>query len=279
METVKLSFDLSQIKELQDAINKFGAANKETFPAISESFHRSAQYAQNIWNNYLLGGELEGIEPLDKPLNPKNINLHVVDKGDFESAVVSNSNKLDEIQHGSQPVFYDMKQTHPYGRKSRVSKDGIPYLIIPFRWGTPNGKGTDRAHSFFSGTIPLKEYNVNVRGMDISSRTGKIRFEKNARGENIARSRYNWKDRLEGWDDRSAGMVRMEDYGMNKAGEIVKRSTYFTFRIISAKSPANKWLYWKDGKNAVDMLGALEKTTRPGIEKIIDAGIKADLGI
>lgn len=274
METVKLSFDLSQIKELQDAINKFGAANKETFPAISESFHRSAQYAQNIWNNYLLGGELEGIEPLDKPLNPKNINLHVVDKGDFESAVVSNSNKLDEIQHGSQPVFYDMKQTHPYGRKSRVSKDGIPYLIIPFRWGTPNGKGTKRR---WNNVIPQKEYNTFIKDLLLSTvkkrDPNNPRFEKNAKGELIERARYTWKSRLsenEAWDDRSVGMVRMKD---------VRQSTYFTFRIISAKSPANKWLYWKDGKNAVDMLGALEKTTRPGIEKIIDAGIKADLGI
>lgn len=270
MDIINLNFDLSQLKEIQDAIKKFGAANKDTFPATSASFHNAAEYAQNIWNEYLTGGNLEGIEPLEKPINPKNANLHIVDNGDFESSVVTNSKQVEEIQQGSNPVYYDMKKTHPYGLKSRVNKDGIPYLIIPFRWGTPNGKGTKRR---WNNVIPQKEYDTIVKGMSLSRKKDTTHFEPNAKGTDISRAEYVWKGRLkdvDAWDDRSVGMVRMKD---------IRGSTYFTFRIISAKSPSGSWLYWKDGKNAVDMLGALGRTTKPGIEKIIEAGIKQDLGI
>ena len=80
----------------------------------------------------------------------------------------------------SKEVEYDMKQTHPYGKKSRVSIKGIPYLIIPFRWGTPNGKDTKRAH--FNNVIPQKNYETSVKGLEMSNiNVAKNYFESNFR--------------------------------------------------------------------------------------------------
>ena len=93
-----------------------------------------------------------------------------------------------------------------------------------------------------------------------------------ATSRTIQRQGYNWAKygRLtedQAWDDRSVGMVRMKD---------ITGSSYFTFRIVSAKSPANSWIYHKDAKPAIDMMGALERSVKPTIDSMISEGIQAD---
>ncbi len=273
MDKISLDFDLDSLNTLNNYITKIGAANKEVLPNTSNAFHQSAQYIQNVWSNYLYGNDkLDGIDALEKPLKPKDVNFRITDKDDFHSSVSATSDRLNEIQNGKNPVYYDMKQTHPYGKKSRVSKKGIPYLIIPFRWASPNGKGTKRR---WNNVIPQKNYETVIKGMlmsEVMPKGSKPRLEKNASGELIERASYTWKDRLkpdDAFDDRSVGMVRMKD---------VRGSTYFTFRVISAKSPQGTWLYWRDGTDAVDMLGALRRTVKDNVEKIIESGIRADIG-
>ena len=193
--------------------------------------------------------------------------------GDLSYTIYSDSRQLEQKTHGSKEVEYDMKQTHPYGKKSRVSKKGIPYLIIPFRWGTPNQKGTKRAH--FNNVIPQASYETSVKGLAMSSVNElKKYFEANVRGESIQRQGYDWAKfgRLkedQAWDDRSVGMVRMKDMATGK-------STYFTFRIISAKSPENSWIYHKDAIPAIDMMNALIRTVKPQVESMLREGVKAD---
>lgn len=278
MVSASLEFDLSQITELQTAINKFGGANSSVFPETSKAFGESAKYAKSVLSNYLAGGKLDGIRELtDKEISSiRGVKIAAEQTGDFESKVTANNPRLDNLQNGLPNVDYDMKKTHPYGRKSRVSKEGIPYLIIPFRWGTPNGKGTKRR---WNNVIPQKQYETKLKEFEISSFAKKngrwTHPEPNFKGEDIERKNYKWKSRLkedDAWDDRSVGMVRMRD---NAGG----KSTYFTFRIISAKSPENSWMYHRDGTDAVDILSALGRTTKPGIERIIEAGLKADLGM
>ena len=272
MESFKLEWDFSQAQEIQGLFSQFQIMTQETMPNTSKAVHKAAQYVQNRWSEYLAGGELPNIDKLENPVDPSKTGLRIEDKGAFNSEVVTSSKKVVEIQEGADPVFYDMKQTHPYGRRSRVSKKGIPYLIIPFRWGTPNGKGTARR---WNNVIPQKEYNTYVNAMKLSRTTDKTHIEANAKGEPQTRAEYIWKSRLKedmAWDDRSEGMVRMRDSASGK-------STFFTFRVISAKSPAGSWLYWKDGKDPIDMLGALQKDVEPTISQIIENGIRADLGI
>ena len=273
MTTYTIEYDLSELKNLAD---KFATtvqnAPEAALPNTANAFQKAARYVRNIWTNYLSGDQpLNGIEFMDGVTSAMVRSIRAQRNGDFDYTVFSDNRQLEEKTKGRKEVEYDMKQTHPYGKKSRVSKKGIPYLIIPFRWGTPNGKGTKRAH--FNNFIPQKYYNTAVKGLNLSAvDSAKKYFEANFKGENIERQGYNWakNGRLkedQAWDDRSVGMVRMKD---------IRGSSYFTFRIISAKSPANSWIYHRDAKPAIDMMGALERTIKPKIDEMISAGIQAD---
>ena len=273
MNTYTIEYDLTELKNLADQFAKtVQNAPEAALPNTANAFQMAAQYVRNMWTGYLSGDQpLNGIEFMDGVTSAMVRSIRAQRNGDFDYSIYSDNRQLEEKTKGRKEVEYDMKQTHPYGKKSRVSKKGIPYLIIPFRWGTPNGKGTKRAH--FNNFIPQKNYETSVKGLNLSAvDSAKKYFEANFKGENIERQGYNWakNGRLkedQAWDDRSVGMVRMKD---------VTGSTYFTFRIVSAKSPAGSWIYHRDAKPAVDMMGALERTVKPKIDEMISAGIQAD---
>lgn len=262
-----IEVDLSQLQQLKDAFSK--GMTEAGLPNTANAFRESAEMVNNAWVDYLNGKtSLDGIEKLDKVNSSIAQSVKTRKKGDFDYTVSSDNKELEKLTQRTDPVYYDMKQTHPYGKKSRVSKKGIPYLIIPFRWGTPNGKKTKRAH--FNNFIPQKNYKTNILAMSLSFTTGLRHIEANFKGQAIDRAEYKWGNRLtedQAWNSRSVGMVRMKD---------VNHSTYFTFRIISAKSPVGSWLYWKDGKAGVDIIGGLKRTLEGKITKTIETGLKAD---
>ena len=275
MTTYTIEYDLSELKKLNDRFAKsIENAPAAALPNTAAAFARAAQYVQNMWTSYLSGDQpLNGIEFMSGVTSSMVRSIRSRYNGDLDYTIYSDSMQLEKKVHGSKEVEYDMKKTHPYGNKSRVSKKGIPYLIIPFRWGTPNGKGTARAH--FNNVIPQKNYETAVKGLKMSQiNADKSYFEDNFKGESVKRQGYDWAKfgRLtesQAWDDRSVGMVRMKDIASG-------RSTYFTFRIISAKSPERSWIYHKDAVPAVDMMGALINTVKNGVDSIISEGVKAD---
>lgn len=269
MTTFTIEYDISELKKLVK--EGFENAPEQALPNTAMAFQRAAEYIRNTWTGYLAGEtSLNGIDFLDGVTSKMVQSVMMRKNGDFDHSVYSDNLQLEQKVKGSKEVEYDMKKTHPYGRKSRVSKKGIPYLIIPFRWGTPNGKDTKRRWNNF---IPQKEYNTVVKGLRISRVDAlKKYWESNFRGESIERQGYEWakNGRLTetmAWNDRSVGMVRMKD---------VTGSTYFTFRIISANSPIGSWIYHKDAKPGVDLMGALESTVKAKVDSMIAAGIQAD---
>jgi len=272
MLTYQIEYDLTELKNLAENFTR--NMTEAALPNTAAAFNKAAIMVRQMWTNYLMGSEpLSGINYMDGVTSAMVRSIKSRQNGDFDYTVYSDNRQLEQKTHGQKEVEYDMKQTHPYGKKSRVSKKGIPYLIIPFRWGTPNQKGTKRAH--FNNVIPQMNYETSVKGLQLSAvNEAKKYFENNFKGESIARQGYDWakKGRLtkdQAWDDRSVGMVRMKD---------VRGSTYFTFRIISASPnvPANSWIYHKDAVPGVDVLAALERTAKPKIERIIEDGIAAD---
>lgn len=270
MKQYTIEYDLSELKNLAESFPK--NMTEAALPNTAAAFNRAAILVRQMWTNYLTGSEpLSGINYLDGVTSAMVRSIKARQNGDFDYTVYSDNRQLEQKTHGQKEVEYDMKQTHPYGKKSRVSKSGVPYLIIPFRWGTPNQKGTKRAH--FNNVIPQMNYETSVKGLQMSTvNEAKKYFEDNFKGESIQRQGYDWakKGRLkedQAWNDRSIGMVRMKD---------VRGSTYFTFRIVSAKSPASSWIYHKDAVPGVDVLAALERTAKPKIDSMINAGIQAD---
>ena len=266
MTQYTIEYDLTELKKLADNFAK--NMTEAALPNTAAAFQDAVKKTENMWRDalwYKPGISPKIIETIKSKRNR-----------DFDYSVYSDSRRLEELNNGSKAVEYDMKLTHPYGKKSRVSKKGIPYLIIPFRWRTP-GQSEELAHKeYFSGIIPTKIYNTRVKGMHLTEKNPlKSYFEKNFRGENIKRNGYDWGDRLtedQAWNDRSVGMVRaMDDSNPNRL-----TGTYFTFRIISAKSPAGSWIYRKKAKPGTNYMSELEQKIRPEVERIISEGIRAD---
>ncbi len=273
MTQYTIDYDKAELKRLTDNFAK--GMTTAALPNTDMAFQRAAQMVRQMWIGFLQGSvQLPGVETPDRVTSAMVKSIRTQDKtspDEFFHTIYSDNRQLEELNRGRKEVEYDMKKTHPYGKKSRVSKKGIPYLIIPFRWGTPNQKGTKRAH--FNNVIPQANYETSVKGLEISSKNElKNYFEKNFKGENIERQGYNWAKfgRLkadQAWDDRSVGMVRMKD---------VTGSTYFTFRIVSAKSPANSWIYHRDGKPATNYMEALANYVKPKVDNMINDGLRAD---
>lgn len=270
MIEVKIDIDVSQLKELAKEFKK--NMTEASFPNTANAFVQSQHEVFTAWRNYLEGKtSLVGTPNLEKTNAKLILSVKEDRNGDFDYSVYSESEHMRRIQEGTPEVKYDMKQTHPYGRKSRVTQTGknkgVPYLIVKFRWATPNDKGETQRR--WNSAIPQAVYNTNVR-MEMSVKNiKKAHFEPNARGEQIWRAGYDWHDRLtEVEDERKKGMVRMMDD--------VKGSTYFTFRVISARSPANSWWYHRDAQPAVDILGGLQRTLEGQIRKNIEQGTKCD---
>lgn len=239
-------------------------------PATQKAFGTSAKYIQRVWKGWAMGDTVEGIPNIKKPNGKLAASVQMKPAGPFSVSIFSESPYMNRIVHGSPEL--DMKETHPYGRKSRVSKKGIPYLIVPFRWGTPNREGQGRAH--FANFIPVEMFNV-VKSLKASKRKavvnnegeitgGQTHSEGNFWGEDIERSDYDWGGRHDG-DGNTGGMVRMSGGG-----------GYFTFRVISAKSPAGSWI--RKEQPAVDIEGGLKKAVTPAVEEMVRMGLEADFG-
>jgi hypothetical protein len=258
-----------------------GILDNNRAPATAGAFKASKETIRAMWARWAMGGELDGIGRIKNPSPKLAGSIKYRDIGPFSSEIYSESRHAERIQKGTPEL--DMKTTHPYGPKSRMSKEGIPYLIVPFRWGTPNSEGGARAH--FSNFIPRPMYSaIQAFKMVKSERLaeydkkgnitgGKTHFEKNYAGEPVERSEYNWGERIKA-DGNINGLVRM--------GSKTRRggSTYFTFRVISAVQLVTRPYSWiRKAVEPVDVTGALIKTTRPTVEDLIRRGIEADIGI
>ena len=231
MTTYTIEYDLSELKNLSEKFAKtIENAPAAALPNTAAAFAQAAKYVHNMWTGYLRGEQpLNGIDYMSGVTSAMVRSIKSRYNGDLDYTIYSDNMQLEQKTRGTKEVTFDMKEKYPYGKKSRVSKKGIPYLIIPFRWGTPNQKGTKRAH--FNNVIPQKNYETAVKGLNLSKvNIDKNYFEANYKGESIERKGYNWakNGRLTedlAWNDRSVGMVRMKDVASGK-------STYFTFRII-----------------------------------------------
>lgn len=267
---VVLTDDL--LSQLKAQLSSFGGSNAgKIAPGTKRAFDTASRYIQRSWQNWARGGSIAGIENIRSPNTRLASSIKIRSNSDFDVNIETDSRYMERIQNGS--PAYDMKTTYPYGKKSRVSKKGVPYLIIPFRWGTPNNKGGARAH--FGNTIPLEVYKIiSSRTFRRTIQTTETHVESNYSGQAIDRHEYTaengsnegWGDRIEA-DGNANGMVKMK----SNTG-----STYFTFRIISAKSPKDSWI--RKEVAPVDVVGAVERTTRSTVEDLLQAGLEQDLG-
>ena len=249
-----------------------------TFPLTKQELWDCAMTIENTWKGWAMGGDIPGIKNIPKPNSKLAASVkHSPERsGAFEYTIFSDHPLMADYQHGKDETI-DMKAADsPWlnGKKSRLNKkDGSPYLIVPFSWGTGTGH--------FRNVVPAGIQKA-LRSRALSSRLPTMHTEPNARGEDILRHEYNWGGRvsedeaqhtdkngnLTGYD---AGMVRMEDSAYKNGNH----GTYFTFRVISAKSAADKWIQHRH-TDAIDVVGGLKKTFEKDFTESVQAAIKAD---
>ena len=267
MVSVDVTLSNNLLNELRAQLASFAGKNGgEIAPATSAAVSTAAQVIRDTWRGWAKGASIEGAADIRKA-NPRlAASITVKRDGSLGAEIGTDSPYMKRIQQGSPE--YDMKKTYPYGRKSRVSKRGRPYLIIPFTWHTPNAQGGARAHGSLANTIPENLLGI-VRSKEWrrSYTTGETHIEKNARGEDVARAEYSWGDRLKA-EGNINGLVVMNG----------KTHTAFTtFRVISVDSPASSWIRKEVPKN--DVVGAVANATLPSVVEVIEEGLKADFGV
>ena len=273
MIRMKIAENNSLLAELQYRLLKFGQGS---MPATSDAMKAAADHIQEKWRGYANGGDLDGVERLNSPSWEYARSIKVNKLGLFQYEIYSELKLAKRIEDGIPD--HDMKTTHPYGPKSRVSKKGVPYLIIPFSWGTPGGKNKPVG---FKNIMPKSVYNTvkNLKKMrTLTDADNSSKKTPNAQNPSkmVGRAEYNsGYGRLKGSDfagtieqkTRMSGMVRLD----------TGKSKYFTFRIISAKSPASSWI--RKGEPARPVTRALANYSQKFIETIVDVAIKEDLGL
>jgi hypothetical protein len=211
---------------------------------------------------YVTGKRDIGIEPLKNPQGGLSRSIRIEKIGPFNYQVVSDSKIMGYLIDGTSEV--DMKETHTKGPRSRVSKKGVPYLIVPFRWGTPKTVG-------FRNVMPVEVYaDVKKKKFEKSVVTGETHIEPNALGRPVERQEYEWGSRLDMEESNMNGMVRMKGHDGKSAG-------YFTFRVISRDSPAGSWV--KPATQGRPITQGVVDTSQKDVNELLDMAFRRDLGL
>ena len=275
MIRMRVGADSHHLEVLQYVLRKIGT-QPDGLPKTANAMRASARLASNVWKSFAMGAPLPGVtEPLKGPNRGYAQSIKTQQTGPFDHEVYSESEIAARIENGTPEL--DMKTTHPYGPRSRVSEDGVPYLIVPIRWGTPKAVG-------FKNVMPINVYNVvkKFKKMRTIISADKAPFRAmNAQGKKVGRAMYNrGYSRLSGTDfegtveqkTRMSGMVRSTDStGKNRAGG------YFTFRVISARSPARSWI--RPATPARNVTRAVAQETNEAINAMVGAAIMGDLSL
>lgn len=241
---------------LLEGIEKFALADEKSEQVAATL----ARMAQSEWRRVLTTGRSEiGLKNAQWGF-AKGIRIRRVSLGSYR--VVSDSKYSRWM--GEQESDLDMKKTHPFGRKSRVSKKGTPYLIVPFVHRQPSAGGGMPQEVFLDLKRAVKRGGLS-RVVKSEAYT-----QVNARGEEIFRSRYRWGGRTGRYGGdiaKYSGMVSMDQASISDYGSRVNRSSAFTFRVISAKSPAGSWIR----KARPVVIPYVVKKLQSGIEEFVDS--------
>lgn len=287
MITLSITPKTEFLADLQARMQHFGAGS---MPATREAFDAGVRAAAATWKSVANGAPLNGEVLIKNPSGGYAAGVKVRQTGPFDYTVYNDSKGAEGIENGTPAL--DMKQTHPYGPKGRVANKGtktnprwVPYLIVPFRWGTPGASG-----GHFRNIIPDQIYSmlrVQIRaGQFIRTQVAvETHPEPNFWGEAVQRAQYQGENGREGWGSmlrgiggNIEGLSAMDADNQKTDGVYHKNySTYFTFRVISADSPASSWI--KPATPPKNVARKIAEYSRDIIAGMVEAGLRADLGI
>jgi hypothetical protein len=275
---------------LQEITARMSFLTNRSMPETAKATEEAAKIVQGVWNNYAIGKQtLPNVPPMKNPSGDYARGITIERPGPFEREIVNYSKAADYLENGTNE--FDMKSKLDQYPRSRMTKgkkrrDGTwkepphPYLIVPFRWGTPEAVG-------FSNVMPQAIYDIVGKSKFKKSLVGQGEHnEPNARGEDVDRWNYEkWGSRLKinqiiEADDggmninqmfNMAGMVSMDASTKNK-----KYSGYYTFRVISAKSRPDSWI--RPATPARHITDGLAKFVEKKVNDVFNAALRKDVG-
>jgi hypothetical protein len=283
MIKMKIAADNVALSELQTQLAKLAKLGRGSMPSTASAMSAGASFIKGKWREFALGGDLDGVKKLNNPSQGYARSIKIKKLSPFNYDIYSESSIAERIEDGT--AEHDMKTTHPFGRRSRVSKDGSSaYLIIPFRWRTPKTVG-------FKNVMPINVYMIVKKfkkmATEVSTDSGEktpiakgaysdLSTKKAVYPNSVGRASYNrGYGRLAAHlaeEKNQVGMVRStDDTGKNRSGG------YFTFRVISTKSPASSWIRKEQPPRPVTP--ALVNYSQRFIEEAVEAAIMGDLGL
>jgi len=260
---------IPQDETLANLVSGLEMVSSKMMPSTFKAFKMASNLISYTWKSYALGAPIPGTSSRIK--NPaggyaKSIKVRMLAPFNYE--IYSDSHIAAFIEDGTKS--YDMKRTHPFGRRSRMSKEGIPYTIIPFRHGVPGTQSYQQ--------MPKQLYEIiraAIKNNEIQkSRTLKGKTHSpNYKGEMIPRGKYKWGSRITGTGLENIEGMTVVDTSTKKS----PRSTYMTFRIISVNSPSHKWL--QAARPAKNITKHVAANSAEIVKDLISSGIKQDLGL
>lgn len=226
---------------------------------------------------------------------------HMIEKkklNPFSHAIYSRDKVVHWLEYGLDP--FDMRMTHPFGKKSRVVKPrrdkngrlklsweqkrkdgstytvraGDSYLIIPFRHMTKGSKGEEGKKSLsdvYSDVQKTMKGDDFKRSYVTQSPEGSGKISPNYWGQAVERAKYSWGSRMPFPDTEEfknlQGLVAMGPK---------RQSQFMTFRVVSVNSPSGAWMH--PGIKARHYLENIVDRGKDKIVEAIDEALRRDLG-
>lgn len=265
------------LQKLADHLSSLKMTNTQ------QAMKTSAIFVSSVWKMYASGAPIKGSSIQIKHATgtyAKSIQIRKL--GRFGYEIYSTDPKAETLEYGHPSV--DLKKILPFGPKSRVGKNG-PYNIIPFRHGTPGRTRTPLPSSLYN------KIRVQIqRGEFRRSRVLQgVTFEKNAAGELVPRRTYAWGSRLSEAEAGRADLAKMVAFEIPGGAGGQVRSSYMTFRVISAKKPKNydkrpHTKSWEDSwvvpaKEGMHITDHVKRNTESLIKSIVADAVQKDIGV
>jgi hypothetical protein len=285
MVRFKITMDSEILNEITARLSSLNTA--KSMPATAKAMKEAAAVVALTWKNYAMGKQsLPAVPPMKKPSRDYADGIKVDPIGPFEYEIVNHSKIAEYLEYGTSEI--DMKETHTKGPRSRVVKEGprkgTPYLIVPFRWGTPKSIG-------FGNVMPLSVHNIVKRyektittvSADDPENTKKT---PNASGEMVGRAQYEWGKRLS--TARLADVADLDLTQIFNMSNMVRAKDdtgkdraagYFTFRVIRKDGAAGSWIKpAMPARHITD--GVVREVQEKGeVDDLLDAAFRRDLGL
>lgn len=260
-------------KAMTDLMAGFGdVTGGKMLPHLEVALKASVEMMAEEWRAYLTKNkDFPGSGLLKRPMNRMANRVQSGIDGDgLGGKVTVNAPWSEWMEKGAKA--FDMKNTHPYGKKSRVSKDGTPYLIIPIRHGTPGTERNPMPKEIYSAVRSAIKAGEFTKSQVVNSQD---HTEKNYGGQNVWRASYKWGSRLTGLSQEFQNLEGLVWFNKKSSGGGYLNSSYMTFRIISAKSPEGAWIMPE--KPAI--IPHVIESTKDTVAELLQAAIRKDLGI